>query len=56
MRPVAVLRTLGKRSPSFLLAGLWLAAVAAPASAHPVEDGTTRTAVVSAFPPGMAGD
>ncbi len=54
MRPVAVLRTLGTLA-LLLAAGLW-AAVAAPASAHPVEDGTTRTAVVSAFPPGMAGD
>ena len=54
MRPVAALRKLGK--PVLLLAaGLW-AAAALPASAHSVEDGTTRTAVVSAFPPEMAGD
>ena len=55
MRPVAALLKLGK--PVLLpLAALWLAAVTAPASAHPVEDRTTRTAVVSAFPPEMAGD
>ena len=36
------------------VAALWLAATALPASAHSLEDGTARTAVVSAFPPEMA--
>ena len=40
----------------FLLpvAAFWLAFVAFPASAHPVTDETSRTAVISAFPPEMA--
>ncbi len=36
------------------VAALWLAATALPASAHSPEDGTARTAVISAFPPEMA--
>ena len=50
MRPTAAMRGLEK--PAFVLAAaLWLAAAVLPASAHPVEDETVRTAVVSAFPP-----
>ena len=37
-----------------LVAGLWLAAATAPASAHSTGDETVRTAVISAFPPEMA--